>query len=557
MLRRRRLSERRHDARASRAPAVHRAAAEPPSVKVRPSNPDKPTLARSIAFALSSRRTLAVTLLSFSSGLPLGLVWIAIPDWMRSNGVDIRIVGLTTLAHAPWTFKMLWSPLMDRYPLPWLGRRRGWILVCQIVLSIVTFLVAGLASMPDAPWVILSLCLAIAIAAASQDIVIDAYAVDVLRPEEQGVAVGARTAVYRVAMLIAGGLSITLREWIPWSQVAAGLALLYLPMLWVTRLAPEPEAAIPTPATLREAVWLPFLGFLSRHRAVEMLVFVLLYKLADNLAEALLRPFLIDMGYGGFDRGIGLTVVGTTMTLVGTFMGGALTTTWGLGRCLWLFGFLQIFSNLGYILVAKSDVNLPLMYGAMSFENITKGMGMGAFGVLLLRMTQRRFSATQYALFSSMFGLPRLVAGPVAGFMVHAVGWIPFFWFTMVMGLPGLWMLSRFVPVGTREPTFTVEPPRQREPLSSVALAVRGIGGGLVGALFALLIIAAVTGLDGLGDGTGFDMIGPMRAILLPTDAVAALELLGCLVFGAVSGLLTAAVAAAHHGALPADLREE
>jgi PAT family beta-lactamase induction signal transducer AmpG len=532
-------------------------AAEPSSVNVRPTSSDKPTLARAIAFALSSRRTLAVTLLSFSSGLPLGLVWIAIPDWMRSNGIDIRIVGLTTLAHAPWTFKMLWSPLMDRYPLPWLGRRRGWIALCQIVLSILTFFVAGLASLPDAPWVILALCLAIAIAAASQDIVIDAYAVDVLHPEEQGVAVGARMAVYRVAMLVAGGLSITLREWIPWPQVVAGLALLYLPMFYVTRMAPEPEGEIPTPPTLRDAVWLPFLGFLSRHRAIEMLVFVLLYKLADNLAEALLRPFLVDMGYGGLARGIGLTLVGTTMTLVGAFLGGALTTSWGLGHCLWFFGLLQIFSNLGYILVARSDVNLPLMYGAMSFENVTKGMGMGAFGVLLLRMTQRRFSATQYALFSSMFGLPRLVAGPVAGFMVHAMGWTPFFWFTMVMGIPGLLMLARFVPLGTREPTFAVEPSRPGEPLSSAALTLRGLGGGLVGALIALSIMAAVSGLDGLGDGRAFDLLGPARSILVPTSIVAAVELLGCLVFGAVCGLLTAAVAAARHGALPPDLHRD
>jgi hypothetical protein len=183
------------------------------------------------------------------------MIWIAVPDWMRSVGVDIRIVGLVTLAHAPWTFKMLWSPFMDRYPVPWLGRRRGWIAICQIALTVLTLALAGVAQHPDAPWVIIAVCLAIAFAAASQDIVIDAFAVDILHPEEQGVAVGARTAVYRVAMFVSGGLAITLVRWFTWPQVCAALALLYLPTLYVTWVAPEAERHIPTPSTLREAVW--------------------------------------------------------------------------------------------------------------------------------------------------------------------------------------------------------------------------------------------------------------------------------------------------------------
>jgi PAT family beta-lactamase induction signal transducer AmpG len=506
---------------------------------------------RTLAFALSSRRTLAVTLLSFSSGLPLGLVWIAVPDWMRSVGIDIRIVGLTTLAHAPWTFKMVWSPLMDRFTVPWLGRRRGWIAVCQILLTVLTLLLAGVSQYPEAPWVVIALCLAIAFASASQDIVIDAYAVDVLRPEEQGIAVGARMAVYRVAMtVVAGGLAITMVKWFSWAQVCAGLALFYVPMLFVTLFAPEAERRIATPRSLREAVWLPFLGFLSRHRALEILAFVLLYKLGDNLAEALLRPFLGDMGYDNLDRGIGLTTVGWLATVSGTLAGGALTAVWGLGHCLWVFGLLQIFSNLGYIFVAQSDVNLPLMYGAMGFENVTKGMGMGAFGVLLLRMTQKRFSATQYALFSSMFALPRLVAGPVTGFIVHAVGWVPFFWFTMVAGIPGMVMLARFVPLGTREPVFTVEPPRTREPLGRGALAIRAIAGGLIGLAAALAVVVAVDVLEAAGQGTDtFVGVGALiGSVAVPRDFAGAMKLLGCIVVGVVCGLLTAAVIAARHG---------
>jgi PAT family beta-lactamase induction signal transducer AmpG len=500
---------------------------------------------------MASWRTAAVSLLSFSSGLPLGLVWISIPDWMRSEGIDIRIVGLTTLAHAPWTFKMLWSPLMDRYAPPWLGRRRGWIAVTQVGLFVLTLVLAGLGQHPDAPWVILALAFAIAFASASQDIVIDAYAVEVLRPEERGVAVGARTALYRAAMTGVGALTITLASWTSWSLACGLLALLYLPMLLITLKAPEPESRIPAPPTLRESVWLPFLGFLSRHRALEILAFVFFYKFSDQLAQSLMRPFFKDMGYSGFDRGIALGTVGLIGTVSGTFIGGALTTVLGLGRSLWVFGLLQIVSNVGYILVAESEVNRPLLYGAMSFETLTTGLGMGAFGVLLLRMTQKRFSATQYALFSSLFALPRLIAGPVTGLMVHAVGWTNFFWFTMVAGLPGLMLLARFVPWGVREPTFTVEPPKYREPLSGAALAFRGLVGGIVAFGLAILALATLNALESLREQAeaGFDLVGEVVAALYPSGGADTLTLLGCAVFGIVTGLVTAAVSAARHGA--------
>jgi PAT family beta-lactamase induction signal transducer AmpG len=507
--------------------------------------------AKTILFALSSRRTLAVSLLSFSSGLPLGLVWIAIPDWMRKSGFDLATVGLVTLAHAPWTFKMVWSPLMDRFTPPWLGRRRGWIAIAQIALSILTLMLAGVGHTPEGPWIILALSLAIAFASASQDIVIDAYAVDVLRREEHGVAVGARTAVYRVAMLMAGGFAITAASWSSWPVVNGCLALLFIPMLWITYKAPETEVEIPQARSLRKAVWHPFLACLARHRALEILAFVVFYKLADNLAQALQRPFWFDMGYGDFDRGIGAATVGLVLTLIGTFIGGAATTVIGLGHSLWIFGFLQIFSNLGYVLLSQYDVNRPLLYGAVGFETFTTGLGMGAFGVLLLRITHKRFSATQYALFSSLFGLPRLLAGPITGFTVPVVGWTNFFWLTMIAGIPGMLLLARFAPPGKREPTFTVEPPRHEEPLSPASLTVRGLAGGMAAAVVAVLIMAALSAMEALASGgaDSFELWRPMAAILYPSRITGVLQLLGAIVAGAVCGLLTAAVFAARHGA--------
>ena len=501
----------------------------------------------SIAQALASWRTACVSLMSFSSGLPLGLVWIAIPDWMRSNQVDIKIVGLFTLAQVPWTFKLVWAPLMDRYAPPFLGRRRGWALVAQIALSVLILMLAGVGHHPETPWVVAALALAIAFASASQDIAVDAYAVEVLKKEEQGTVVGARIAAYRAAMYVAGGLTITLAGATSWPLTNAILAALFLPMMLVTWKAPPPPEKLVEPKTLREAVWQPFLEFLGRHRALEILAFVFFYKIADNLADGLLRPFLFDMGYSSFDRGVSLATIGLLGIVGGTFIGGLWTNVIGVGKALWLFGFLQIFSNLGYVLVARSETSQLLMYGALSFEKFTSGLGTGAFSVLLLRMTHKRFSATQYALFSSLFSLPRVVAGPIAGFTVDAVGWEPFFWGTIAAGIPGLILLQRFSPWGVREPEFIVEEPSSGEPLSTRALATWGVLGGALGLLVLSLSTALLAAMKAArGEGV-FDLSAAWLALLQPTGIGDWLTLLSLGIIAVIVGLSTAAVLAARH----------
>ena len=513
-------------------------------------NSDNPGALRGIARSMASWRTAAVSLLSFSSGLPFGLVLIAIPDWMRSIGVDIRVVGLMTLAQAPWTFKILWSPLMDRYTIPRLGRRRGWGALSQLTLLALTLWLIGCGDHPDTPWVVGALALAIAFASATQDIVIDAYAVEILRPEEQGVAVGARTALYRAAMYVSGGLSITLAAQYSWPLVNLCLALLYVPMLVITWKAPEAEDHPTAPKTLCAAIWYPFLGVFQRSRALEILAFVACYKLADNLAGALLRPFLIDLGYSAFDRGVALATVGLAASLTGTFIGGMLTTFLGLGHSLWVFGLLQIFSNVGYILLADSGLNRTLMYNAMAFESLTQGMGTGAFAVLLLRLTQKRFSATQYALFSSLFGLPRLLAGPVSGFLVDALGWKLFFWSTIVAGVPGMLLLHRFAPLGLRDPPFTVEKPIALPPLSTAALAWRGLFGTIAGTLIGAALLAALAGLRGMKSAPGgeFLFVAQLCEVIQPVGIGGWMQLSGVAVFGVAIGLVTAALAAARRG---------
>jgi PAT family beta-lactamase induction signal transducer AmpG len=500
---------------------------------------------------MRSPRTAAVALLSFASGLPLGLVWYAIPDWMRDIGVDLRIVGLFTLAQAPWAFKVVWSPLMDRYVPPFWGRRRGWIALTQLVLAALGLLLAGVGHRPDTIWVVGALALAIALASASQDIAIDAYAVDVLRTEEQGVAVGARTAFYRMAMFVSGGAAISMAARYGWPAANAVLALLFLPMLLVTWKAPEPEAKTPPPRTLREAVWQPFLGFLAQHRALEILAFVLLYKLGDQLVQSLTRPFLIDMGYNADQRGIALATITVAGTVGGAFVGGWVTTLAGLGHSLWIFGFLQLFSNGGYFLLAQIGApNPPLMYAATSFEHLTSGLGTGAFSVLLLRMTQKRFSATQYALFSSLFALPRVLAGPITGVAVDAVGWAAFFLSTMVVGIPGLVMLARFVPLGTREPTFIVEDVRPRTRMAPSAVAARGVAGGLVLGLGAFAVAALLSALKTMEEtgGVKFDFGAALWRMAHPVGIDEWIQLGGIVTFAVIGGLFVGAWAAARHG---------
>ncbi len=508
----------------------------------------------SLARAMRSRRTAAVSLLSFSSGLPLGLVWIAIPDWMRDIGMDIRVVGLLSLAQAPWAFKVIWSPLMDRYVPPFWGRRRGWMGLTQVALALLGLLLAGVGQRPETIWVVGAIALATGLASASQDIAYDAYTVEVLRNEEQGVAVGARTAMYRAAMTVSGGASITLAARFGWPAVNLFLAALYLPILWLTWKSPEPESRPVAPTTLRDAVWLPFIEVLSRPRAFEILSFVVLYKLADNLSQALTRPFLIDMGYSAEHRGIALATVGLAGSIIGAVVGGWVTTLAGLGHSLWIFGFLQVFSNAGYWLLASLGApNLPLMYGATTFELLTSGMGTGAFSVLLLRLTEKRFSATQYALFSSLFALPRVLSGPIAGFGVDAIGWGPYYLATMLVGIPGLVMLGRFVPLGVREPDFASATLIGREtggrPDDVHAPATAGLAGqGLIAAVLSAIggsfILALMAVLQSRrGNAEHVLSLGPAwRDIWLPADLGGWLQLVSILAFAGACGM--AAVAA-------------
>ena len=491
---------------------------------------------------LQSKRLAVVTLLSFSSGLPLGLVWIAIPVWLKDIGVDIRVVGLLTLFQAPWSFKFLWSPFMDRYSLPFLGRRRGYVLVSQIGLFLTGLGLTIVSDHPERFGVIASICLAIALISATQDIAIDAYVVEVLREGEQGLAVGARTAMYRVAMNLSGGLAISLAGEFGWAAVNALLAFCYLPCLAITLWAEEPEVKQTPPTTLRDAVWEPFLGLLTRPRAIEILSFVVLFKLADAFAQSLQRPFFREIGFDLWDVGIVSSTIGTAGIMIGVFVGGLLTDAVGLGCALWITGFLQAFSNAGYACVAQAGPVSWVLYAATAFEYISSGLGTGAFGVLLLRLTEKRFSATQFALLSSLFSLPRIIAGPPSGLLADTLGWTNFFLLTVVMAIPGMVMLSRFVPWNQRELTFASSEGEAGLQIDRRALA------GWTAVLTVICSIGCVVTLSALEatkvyrkDHT-FPWMTETMKLVAPRSLLDGLSLAGALATGLALGLTLAAL---------------
>jgi MFS transporter, PAT family, beta-lactamase induction signal transducer AmpG len=499
--------------------------------------------------AFTSWRTGAVTLLSFSSGLPLGVVIYTIPYWMQQEGIDIKTIGLLTAAQIPYAFKFVWSPLIDRFAPRW-GRKRGWILIGQVMLAAAVGALAASAGRPTVALVAL-LTLLLSFASATQDIAYDAYTVEVLHDEERGIAVGARNALARAAMF-GGRVLNTVGPRAGWAPSFAVVAALFVPLALVTVKAPEPDVPAQPPRSLREAVWDPFVGFFRHARALEIAAFLFLYKFGDNLAGALVSPFLGLRGYSPEAIGIGQGTVGLVANVAGTFLGGVLCTTLGLGRALWVFGVLQAVSNLGYVAVASAPVNVALMYGAMAIEAATSGMGTGAFGVLLLRLTQRRFSATQYALFSSIFALGRTFAGPPAGALVDALGWSDFFLLTIPAALPGLVMLQRFVPLWARDIPETLdvgEPAAHGTPVTRGGLVLRGLAGAGAGTALAYLASALLSALKSMrGGGAHFDLAAAFVRLLHPSRAVDYVDLFGPPVAGVVTGLAVAAYLSARRG---------
>lgn len=401
---------------------------------------------------LRDRKLAVILLLGFSSGLPLALTGQTLQAWMTVDGIDLSTIGIFTLVGIPYTWKFLWSPAMDRFVPPLLGRRRGWLLVTQVALMAAIAAMATLTPRENLAE-LAALALFVAFASASQDIVVDAYRTDIVPAEERGLAGALGVLGYRIAMLVSGAAALILvagSGWIPaigWRGAYILMAALMGVGIAATVWGPEPALAAPAPRSLREAVVEPLREFFTRPGALWMLLLLVLYKLGDAFAGSLTTAFLLrGAGFSLSDVGYVNKVIGFAATIGGVLAGGALMVRLGLFRSLMAFGILQAVSLLSFMALALVGKSYPIMVFAVGFENLAAGMGTAAFVALLMGLCDHRFTATQYALLSALATFGRVYVGPLAGYVTDprhvGLAWPTFFLTTFLVALPGLVLLA-------------------------------------------------------------------------------------------------------------------
>lgn len=390
--------------------------------------------------AAFSGRMLIALLMGFSSGLPLLLTGSVLQAWLKDGGVDLTRIGLFALVGLPYTLKFLWSPLFDRYALP-LGRRRGWMALMQLSVAGALLLLSMTQPAADHLWLVMLAGLLVTFFAASQDIVIDAYRRESMAESELGLGSALYVNGYRVGMLLAGGGGLILADWMSFEAMYRLMAVFMAACVVVTLLAPEPPLPEGRPRNLREAVVLPFRDYFSRDGAWLILAFILLYKLGDTMASAMTTPFYLDLGYSKTEIGAVVKLFGFWATLAGGTLGGLWILRAGMHRALWLFGFGQMISTFGFVVLAQLPPSEVALAAVVAIENLTAGMGTAAFVGFMAALTDRRFTATQYALLSSLMGVPRVLLSAPTGWLAQTLGWSGFFLLCVLIAIPGLLML--------------------------------------------------------------------------------------------------------------------
>ena len=392
---------------------------------------------------------LVALLMGFSCGLPLLLTISVLQAWMKEEGVDLTVIGMMALVGLPYTLKFLWAPILDRFTLPFLGRRRGWLLIAQVSLI---FSIAAL-SLTDPgknPWLVAFVAFLVTFFSASQDIVVDAYRREDLPDQELGLGSSLYVNGYRVGMLLASGGGLIMADYIPFSVVYLIMAACILPGVLTTLLAPEPTITHGTPQTLKEAVIDPLIEYFKRHGALWILAFVLLYKIGDTMASAMTTPFYLDIGFSKTEIGAIVKLFGFWAVIAGTLIGGTLMLRLGINRSLWIFGFLQAISTACFALLARIGHSVSVLSGVIAFENLSSGMGTAAYMAFMASITNKRFTATQYALLTSLMGVPRVLASAPTGFLAKNMGWASFFIACTLIAIPGMLLLLKFAPWNSR-----------------------------------------------------------------------------------------------------------
>ena len=393
-----------------------------------------------------TKRMMIMLFMSFSSGLPITLVLGTLQLWYAKAGVSIVAIGALTLIGQPYAYKFIWAPLMDRYVPPFLGRRRGWILITQICLFVSIFLMAFF-SPKTHPIGLALMATVVAFFSSSQDISLDAYRTDLLRVSERGAASAIWGNGYRLAMIVTSAAPLIIAYHVGWHIAYMSMSLLMLVGIVTTFVSSEPDTNIKAPATLKIAVVDAFGEFLKRPYALGLILFIVVYKLGDAFALSLSSVFYLKGVGFNLDQiaWVGKTF-GTVAGILGIILGGALMARWTLYKALMAFGWLQAISILGFVALAVASKSMALFAAVVFFEHITGGMGTAALFVLLMALCDKRFTATQYALFSAVMVIGRTFMGPIAGVTVEHYGWAVFFFggfLLAILGLILLWWLQK------------------------------------------------------------------------------------------------------------------
>jgi PAT family beta-lactamase induction signal transducer AmpG len=386
--------------------------------------------------------------LGFSSGLPLFILLSLMQAWLAKSGLNVKALGLFALVMFPYTWKFLWSPLMDRFSFGWLGRRRGWMALTQGLLFLGIGLMGMLDPLTQVP-LIAAAASAIAFLSASQDIVIDAYRREILPDNEQGLGGAIHVNAYKVAGMVPGALSLILADLMAWQPVFWITAAFMLPGLLCTFVINEPRVYGVPPKNMREAVVLPFREFIARGgwgNALAILGFIFLYKLGDSMATALATKFYIDLGFSMTQIGAVAKTTGFWASIAGGIIGGVWMVKLGINRALWIFGVVQAVAILGFAWLAYAGSDLILLALVIGFEAFGVGLGTAAFVSYIATTTDPRYTATQYALFTSLAAVPRTFVNSAVGYIVAETGWFLFFILCFVLALPGMLMLPKIAP---------------------------------------------------------------------------------------------------------------
>lgn len=387
-----------------------------------------------------TRKMLTALSMGFTCGLPLLLTMGLLQAWLKEEGVSLGTIGLVSLLQIPYTWKFIWAPIFDRFSLPFLGRRRGWLLLVQagVILSIALI---GISNPVNTPLLMIGAAVLVSFFSASQDIIVDAYRREDLADRELGMGSSMYIMGYRMGMLLAGGIGLILADYMSFGHVYFIMAAFMFIGVVTTLLTPEPVNLVRPPRSFKETVVEPLAEYFARNKALTILLFILLYKIGDTMAAGMTTPFYLDIGFTKTQIGTIVKLFGFWATIIGAFIGGVMLTRLGIYKCLWIFGFLQMATTASFIVLAVAGASTPLLAAVISGENLAAGMGTAAFMAYMAFLTNKRFTATQYALLSSLMGIPRVFAASVTGYLAAFLGWTGFFLFCTLLAIPALLIL--------------------------------------------------------------------------------------------------------------------